>query len=65
MPRAQVVGEMIFMLARRVGAVKMSSAAKNIIRGGGICIGLGNKISDGGATVEERCLEGGEVLLFG
>jgi len=36
--------------------VGVSSAAENIIRGGGMCIGLGNKISDGRATVHEGWL---------
>ena len=64
MPRAQDVGEMISILARRVGDVKTSSAAENIIRGGGMCIGLGNKICDGRAIVEEGWLVDGEVLLL-
>ena len=46
-------------------AVKTSSAAGNIIGGGGMCIGLGHRISDGSATVEEEWLVDGEVLLSG
>jgi len=64
-PRAEVVGELIAKLARRVRAVKTRSAAENIIRGGGMYIGLKNeKISDGMATVEEGWLVDGEVLLL-
>ena len=64
-PRAEVVGEMIAKLARRVGAVKTRGAAENIIKGGGMYIGLKHeKISDGMATVEEEWLVDGEVLLL-
>ena len=60
MPRAEVVGEIISMLAMPVGAVKRSRAAENIIRGGGMCIGLVNRISEG-----EGWLVSVEVQLLG
>ncbi|KAG0635566.1 hypothetical protein HOY80DRAFT_1056943 [Tuber brumale] len=64
-PRAEVIGEMIAKLARRVGAVKTRSAAENIIKGGGMYIGLKNeKVTDRMATVEEGWLVDGEILLL-
>ncbi|PWW80007.1 putative tyrosyl-tRNA synthetase mitochondrial precursor [Tuber magnatum] len=60
-----VIGEMIAKLARRVGAVKSRSVAQSVIKSGGMYVGLKNqKISDPGATVEERWLVDGEVLLL-
>ena len=55
---------MISKLSRRVGAVKPSSAADNIIRGGGMRIGSVNKILHGRATVREGWLVDGEDLLL-
>jgi len=64
-PRAQVIGEMIAKLARRVRAVKSRGAAENIIEGGGMYVGLKNKkVSDRLATVEEEWLVDGEILLL-
>ncbi|CUS15708.1 unnamed protein product [Tuber aestivum] len=64
-PRAEVIGEMIAKLSRRAGAVKSKSAAQNIIRSGGMYVGLKNeKVSDPAAVVEEGWLVDGEVLLL-
>jgi len=58
-----------------VGAIGVSSAAENIFRGGGMCIGLGNTISDGRAVeifakvpylqhyYDTRCMEEGSSVL--
>jgi len=63
-PRVEVVGEMIAKLARLGGAVKTRGSVENIIKGGGMYIGLKHeKISDGVATVEGWLVDG-EVLLL-
>lgn len=64
-PRSEVVGEFVTKVARRVGAVKTKGEAENMVRGGGVYVGLGNeRVGDVKTRVEERMLVGGEVLVL-
>lgn len=63
-PRAEAVGQLVSKLARRIGAVRTRGEADNMIKGGGLYVGLDNrKVADVGARVEEEWLVDGEVLV--
>jgi tyrosyl-tRNA synthetase len=64
-PRAELVGEMLSKVMRRVGAVKSKGEADNIIRGGGVYYGLeGKRVEDIKAAVQEDMLLDGSVLVL-
>ncbi|KAH8149268.1 uncharacterized protein LAJ45_06808 [Morchella importuna] len=63
-PRSEVVGELVTKVARRIGVCKSKGEADNVVRGGGLYVGLGSeKVMDTKAKVEEEWLVDGEVLL--
>lgn len=63
-PRGEVVGELVAKLARKIKAVGTRGEADNMIRGGGVYVGLENrKVEDVKARVEEEWLVDGEVLV--
>ncbi|KAF8540992.1 tyrosine-tRNA ligase [Trichophaea hybrida] len=65
MPKAELVGEMVSKIMRRVGAVKTRSEADNILRGGGMYYGQeGKKIYDLKASIQEDWLLDGSILLL-
>lgn len=63
-PRDEAVGQLVSKLARTIGAVGTRGEADNMIKGGGLYVGLDNrKVSDVRARVEEEWLVDGEVLV--
>lgn len=63
-PRDEVVGQLVSKLARRIGAVNTRGEADNMIKGGGLYVGLKNmKVCDVKARVEEGWLVDREVLV--
>lgn len=63
-PRDEVVGQLVSKLARRIGAVGTRGEADNMIKGGGLYVGMDNrKVLDVKARVEEEWLVDGEVLV--
>jgi tyrosyl-tRNA synthetase len=63
-PRDEVVGQLVSKLARRIGAVNTRGEADNMIKGGGLYVGLENeKVADVKVRVEEEWLVDGEVLM--
>lgn len=62
--RGEVVGQLVSKLARQIGAVNTRGEADNMIKGGGLYVGLENKkVTDVKARVEEEWLVDGEVLV--
>lgn len=63
-PRDEVVGQLVSKLARKIGAVNTRGEADNMIKGGGLYVGVENrKVSDIKARVEEEWLVDGEILV--
>lgn len=63
-PRAEVVGQLVSKLARRIGAVGTRGEADGVIKGGGLYVGVDNrKVADVKARVQEEWLVDGEVLV--
>ncbi|CCX30054.1 hypothetical protein FPQ18DRAFT_356855 [Pyronema domesticum] len=64
-PRGEVVGEMVGKVMRRVGAAKTKGEAENVLKAGGVYVGVEKmKVADPKAVVEEGWLLEGQVLLL-
>ncbi|KAL7270516.1 tyrosyl-tRNA synthetase [Rhizina undulata] len=63
-PREELVGELLVKILRRVGAVGSRSEAENVVRQGGVYVGIENRrVLDAREVVEESMLVEGTVLL--